>query len=247
MSTCFNVFSECVRAMRDCDLVHKEGAHDKEFHFQNWCQERLDRLHLNYDEPGRNRYPDFTLVDYPEGYEIKGLEYPGREADFDANSNVPCGVHNGRTIWYIFGRYPKSNGELEFPLTDLILCHGDFLNADHDYVHKNRHIKGFGTYGDIMIRDRKMYVVPTPFRLASGTSGLATLITPSELTPPDNTFIKVGDVTRIENDSLVAGYTFDLINNTIEPELIPNPSAGLVHHFTAWRLASQPKTPVSLG
>jgi len=38
----------------------------------------------------------------------------------------------------------------------LVICHGDFLNADHDYVHKNKSVKGFGTYGDILIRDRKM-------------------------------------------------------------------------------------------
>ena len=43
-------------------------------------------------------------------------------------------------------------------MLDLVVCHGDFLNADHDYVHKNKSVKGFGSYGDIMIRDRKMYV-----------------------------------------------------------------------------------------
>jgi hypothetical protein len=36
---------------------------------------------------------------------------------------------------------------------DLVVCHGDFLNADHEYVHKNKNVKGFGIYGDIMIRD----------------------------------------------------------------------------------------------
>lgn len=46
----------------------------------------------------------FGLVEKPEGYEIKGLAYPGREKDYDANSNVPTGFHNGRTIFYIFGR-----------------------------------------------------------------------------------------------------------------------------------------------
>jgi|SRR5829696_8936912 len=28
---------------------------------------------------------------------------------------------------------------------------------------------GFGSYGDILVRDRKMYVAPTPFALAEGT------------------------------------------------------------------------------
>jgi hypothetical protein len=61
----------------------------------------------------------------------------------------------------------------------LVICHGDFLNADHEYVHKNRSIKGFGSYGDIMIRDRKMYVAPTPFGLVTGVAHTQTLILPS--------------------------------------------------------------------
>jgi aminoglycoside phosphotransferase len=49
----------------------------------------------------------------------------------------------------------------QYPIIDLVICHGDFLNADHNYIHENKSVKGFGSYGDIMIRDRKMYVAPT--------------------------------------------------------------------------------------
>ncbi|GAN82214.1 hypothetical protein Aam_178_004 [Acidocella aminolytica 101 = DSM 11237] len=49
--------------------------------------------------------------------------------------------------------------------------HGDFLNADHNYAHKNKSVKGFGTYSDIMIRDRKMYVAPPPLRTDRGHRG----------------------------------------------------------------------------
>src|SRR6266496_6599421 len=38
----------------------------------------------NFDQPGRNTYPDFTMVHYTEGYEIKGLAYPGRWKNYDA-------------------------------------------------------------------------------------------------------------------------------------------------------------------
>jgi hypothetical protein len=58
----------------------------------------------------------------------------------------------------------------------MVICHGDFLNADHDYIHENKSVKGFGSYGDIMLRDRKMYVAPTPFAFTEGTTGLITLI-----------------------------------------------------------------------
>lgn len=77
-STCFTVFRKCAEAVADGKLIHRESARDKEYHFQNWCQSRLSETGLNYDEPRRSSYPDFTLVNYPEGYEIKGLEYPGR-------------------------------------------------------------------------------------------------------------------------------------------------------------------------
>lgn len=149
----FDVFSRCVEAIVGGKLIRRESSRDKEFHFQDWFADRLDETGADFDEPKRNKYPDFTAVGYAEGYETKGLEYPGREADYDANSQMPTGLHKGRTIFYVFGRYPKeASAESEYPVVDLVVCHGDFLNADHDYRHKNKNVKGFGSYGDIMIR-----------------------------------------------------------------------------------------------
>ena len=144
------------------------SARDKEFHFQNWFEARLRGLDVHFDSGGRNAYPDFSMVDHAEGYEVKGLAWPGRERNYDANSQAPTGLHNGRRIFYVFGRYPAdlrpyagaASGRPEYPVVDLVVCHGDFLNADHEYVHENKNVKGFGTYGDIMVRDRKMYVAP---------------------------------------------------------------------------------------
>lgn len=246
MSSCYDIYAECVRAMRDGELIISAGTKDKEFHFQNWFQARLVRLGLNFDTPGRNVYPDFRLVREPEGYEIKGLAWPGREKDFDANSQAPSGYHNGRTIFYVFGRYPaEAAGEPEYPVVDLVVCHGDFLNADHNYVHKNKNIKGFGSYGDIMIRDRKMYVVPTPFALTKGTTGVQTLILPDNF-PEDDRFEEVGRLTRVECATLVVGYKFDLRTNVLEAETIPNPSAGTEHRFIAYRMQGQGGSPVSM-
>ncbi|GAB1480257.1 hypothetical protein MASR2M74_28320 [Paracoccaceae bacterium] len=186
------------------------SAQDKEFHFQNWFEKRLERLSLNFDGQGRNTYPDFSLVKYTEGFEIKGLAWPGRERDYDSNSQVPTGHHNGREIFYVFGRYPadlkpyadQGNGRKQYPVVDLVLCHDDFLNADHNYVHKNKSVKGFGTYGGIMIRDRKMYVAPTPFALTEGTTGLMTLILPERM-GTDERYQEVGKLTCVESDYLV--------------------------------------------
>lgn len=252
-TTCFDVFEQCVKAVQVGELIESESEKDKEFHFQNWIKARLISLSLNFDEPGRNTYPDFRLVKFTEGYEVKGLKWPGRDASYDSNSQVPTGYHNGRQVFYVFGRYPadlspypkQSNGRRQYPVVDIVICHGDFLNADHNYVHKNKSVKGFGTYGDIMIRDRKMYVAPTPFALTEGTTGLMTLIVPERM-EPGSRFQKVGRLTRIEAKTLVVGYTFDLRTNELKAERVANPSAGTEHYFVAYRLADQTSKPVTM-
>jgi hypothetical protein len=97
--------------MQRAVLIQRISQSDKEFHFQNWMSARLDDADLQHDFIGRNSYPDFTLVHRPEGYEVKGLQWPGREASYDSNSRVPTGKHNGRTIYYAFGRYPASTDD----------------------------------------------------------------------------------------------------------------------------------------
>lgn len=253
MTTCFDVFEQCVLAVQAGELIESVSAKDKEFHFQNWFESRLVTLAFHFEGGGRNTYPDFSLVEYTDGYEIKGLAWPGRERDYDSNSQVPTGCHNGRQIFYVFGRYPadltpypkQDSGLRQYPVVDLVLCHGDFLNADHNYVHKNKHVKGFGTYGDIMIRDRKMYVAPTPFALTEGTTGLMTLIVPEGM-GPDDRYQEVGRLNRVEADTLVVGYAFDLRTNELKAERVPNPSAGTDHKFIAYRLVGQASKPVSI-
>ena len=233
-------FFRRIVAARDANrFIRRESRSDKEFHFQNWVRDRLAETSLHFQQGGRNTYPDFSMVEVTEGYEVKGLAYPGRVTDFDSNSQVPTGYHNGRSIFYVFGRYPAEPDSNEYPVTDLVLCHGDFLNADHEYVHENKSIRGFGSYGDLMIRDRKMYVVPTPFALARNLAHHFTLVLPTEAVPGDG-FEAIGDLVRVEAPQLVVAYTFDLRTNVLLPELVPNPSAGRKHSFRAWRLAGEP-------
>lgn len=254
MTTCYRVFKRLVEAADSGVFIESESDSDKEFHFQNWVAARLSEVPLNFDEPSRNTYPDFRLVDFPEGYEVKGLQSPGRIDTYDSNSQVPSGAHHGRRIFYVFGLYPQDmtpypkgpDNRRRYPLGDLVVCHGDFLNADHNYVHQNKHVKGFGTYGDIMIRDRKMYVPPTPFALTSGTGGLRTLIVPLDMATDDPAFQEVGRLTRIEANKVVVGYSFNLKTNDLIPELVDNPSAGMEHHFVAYRLTGAPSHSVSM-
>jgi len=244
-STITQVFARCVAAIGQGKLISRETKQDKEFHFQNWFLARLGETAFHHEQGGRNSYPDFRMVHFPEGFEVKGLAYPGREVTYDCNSQVPSGAHKGRTIFYIFGRYPKEPDGDSYPVLDLVICHGDFLNADHEYTHKNRGVRGFGSYGDIMIRDRKMYVAPTPFGIVSGVAHSQTLILPDGAEAADD-LKDVGHLIRREADRLVVAYSFDLRENTLAPETIPNPSAGREHAFRAWRLPDGSDEPVVL-
>jgi hypothetical protein len=251
MSVALDVFAKCVEAVQNGDLIESVSSKDKEFHFQNWFQNRLESLNLFFEASGRNTYPDFRMVNSADGFEVKGLAWPGRERDYDCNSQVPSGFHNGRQIFYVFGRYPADlsqysiEGRRCYPVIDLVICHGDFLNADHEYVHRNKNIKGFGSYGDLMIRDRKMYVAPTPFSLTDGTTGLMTLILP-ETIEVDDRFQQVGQLVRVEAEDIVVGYKFDLQTNELIAEKVENPTAGTFHRFNAYRLRGQTSKSVSM-
>jgi len=233
--TALIIFNRCVEAIRNGSLIERVSTTDKEFHFQNWFKARLEEMALNFEVGGRNSYPDFRMVATTEGYELKGLAYPGRYANFDSNSQVPSGFHNGRIVYYVFGRYPKKPDGDTYPVLDLVVCHGDFLNADHQYEHKHKDVKGFGSYGDVMIRDRKMYVVPTPFHLVEGVAHQQTLIVPANM-KTGKKFIKVGELQRREAAELIVGYAFDLQTNELVPKKVPNPGAGREHVFHAWRV-----------
>lgn len=245
MSLVCTIFKECVQAIRDGKLIEREGRNDKEFHFQNWFEARLNNIGENYDSPGRNTYPDFKLVRHTEGYELKGLAYPGRDADYDCNSQLPCGEHNGRDVFYVFGRYPTNPDGNSYPVLDLVVCHGSFLNADNTYEHKNKSFRGFGSYGDILVRDRKMYVAPTPFSLAEGTAHHRTLILPAEMSVQDG-LTEIATLTRREVERMIVAYNFDMRTNELTTDLVPNPNAGREHVFKAYRMEGDPMTPVNL-
>jgi hypothetical protein len=240
-SSVSEIFRRIVRAHKSSQFIHRESRSDKEFHFQNWVKRRIAETGLQFEQGGRNSYPDFRMVHMAEGFEIKGLAYPGREATFDSNSQVPTGYHNGRVIYYIFGRYPADPDGNEYPVTDIVLCHGDFLNANHEYEHENKSVRGFGTYGDISIRDRKMYVVPTPFALAANLAHFMTLILPAKANPGGG-FELVADLSRKEAPQLVVAYNFDLRTNELVADVLPNPNAGRKHLFRAWRLKGESGT-----
>lgn len=51
------IFLECERARAQGDLIQRDSASDKEYHFQNWVGDRIAACQLASDELGRNTYP----------------------------------------------------------------------------------------------------------------------------------------------------------------------------------------------
>lgn len=206
---------------------------------------RLAETDRNFEEATRNSYPDLRLVHDAQGFEVKGLAAPGRDKSYDCNSQVPTGLHNGRDIFYVFGRYPNDDSQ-EVPISDLVIVHGDFLNATHNYEHKNLSLPGFGTYGDLLLRDRKMYVAPTPYSLLEGVVGRRTLVVPKGQGVSNEYLCHVGDLARTEVEEMLVGYSFDLETNELTGHWSPNPYAGYRHEFATYRISADSPDGVSL-
>ncbi|HEY5209808.1 MAG TPA: hypothetical protein VIJ42_10220 [Stellaceae bacterium] len=106
-STIADFFRLVIKARDGNVFIHRESRQDKEFHFQNWVKARLTELDMPFDQGGRNSYPDFTMVPITEGYEVKGLAYPGRDMSFDSNSQVPTGYQRRTRFVRQFGGLAK--------------------------------------------------------------------------------------------------------------------------------------------
>lgn len=240
------IFLSLAHGFHNTVPIVRASQQDKEYHFQNWVKRRITAAGLEFEELSRHGYPDFVLKGHKSGYEVKGLAYPGRDRDFDCNSQLPLAVHDGNTVYYIFGRYPASKDN-EFPVFDLVLCAASFLNSETENSNTNQSFRGAGSYGDILIRDRRMYVCATPYALAEGTTGHATLILedgqgniPAQLTC-------VGQLQRVEASEVVTGYSFDLKSNTLSSDKEPNPNAGRARTFLAYQVVGQTGNPVTLA
>jgi nitrogen fixation protein FixH len=72
-----------------------------------------------------------------------------------------------------------------------------------------------------------------------------TMILPERM-GTDTRYQEVGKLTRVESETLVVGYTFDLRTNELKAERVPNPKAGTRHQFVAYRLSDQAGKPVKM-
>ncbi|MGO9321308.1 MAG: hypothetical protein ACLQBY_10985, partial [Solirubrobacteraceae bacterium] len=222
------------------------SASDKEYGFQDWVRDRLVATGLGFQEGGRNGYPDLKLMDTPDGFEVKSLRHPGRVETMDTNSRPPGGFHDDREIYYVFGRYLRDPANsMSGQVRDLVLYHGDLVDPSRDYEHKNRSFKTFGRYGDVMIRDRKMYVPKTAQGILSGLDDELTLVLPASAGELKGLSI-INTVVRHEAGELVRRYVFDFERNSLTTETKPNPAAGEGHAFNVYRPEGREGAAVAL-
>jgi hypothetical protein len=234
MTSVWEVLRASTRAI-EAGVPTSRTPDDKEFHFQRWFADRIREAGFETPEAGRNTYPDFPISGLQEAYEVKGITQRSREGDFDCNSALPSGTHEGSDVYYAFGRYQNVRQGGESPLVlDIAIVHGSFLNAGGDYVADNKSMRVVGSYGDVLLRDRKMYVAYTPYRLLANTKDRCTLVTPADWPNPPTDIREVGAFTRVEADEILIGYEADLRENTLTGKFEPNPNARRPHAFRAW-------------
>ena len=238
------IFLSLAHGFHNSVPIVRASQQDKEYHFQNWVERRITAAGLKFQKLGRHGYPDFILSEHPSGYEVKGLAVPGRTADFDCNSQLPLALQDGRAVYYVFGRYPNSTS-LEFPVHDLVLCSASLLNAETVNTNTNQSFRGAGSYGDILIRDRRMYVSPTPYALMPETVGNATLVLEGDSTPIPPQLRKVGQLERTEAPDVVTGYSFDFATNQLASQRASNASAGASHHFNLYRISAHSEPAIT--
>jgi len=248
LSAPLKIFLSLAHGFHNSVPIVRASQQDKEYHFQNWVERRIAAAGLQFEKLGRHVYPDFVLSEHPSGYEVKGLAVPGRIADFDCNSQLPLAFQDGKTVYYIFGRYPSSTS-LEFPVHDLVLCSASLLNAETVNTNTNQSFRGAGSYGDILIRDRRMYVSPTPYALMPETVGHATLVLEDNSSPVPPQLRKVGQFHRTESPEVVTGYSFDFATNKLTSQRASNASAGTIHLFNLYRIReySEPESTSTAG
>jgi hypothetical protein len=242
-----NFLVACDEAVTAGRLIRRLSQRDKEYAVQDWISDRLGECGVDYVQNGRNTYPDFWINQQGQhlvGIESKGLTFPGRARTFDGNSRLASGEHDGAPVYYAFARYPKTRNS-EYAVSDLVVFHSDLLNPPSEYTHENKNVPVFGGYADVMIRDRKMYVLKTPYELLDGLANAVTFIAPAN-EPVVDGLTPVGSIKRVEAEETAVAYRFDLRTNELEVEMGPNPTAGKRHTFTAYQKRST-GTPVTLA
>lgn len=235
-----NIFLAAHQAVAAATHMKPRSKNDKEYFPQDWFADRVKSLNLPYEPQGRNSYPDFWVGNAAtapaEGYEIKSLSFskgkPARK-DYDCNSSIPSGTKDGKDVFLVFFLYTGSGADPR-PVQSLCIAHGNLINADHEVAaaHVNEAIKGFGSYGEGFIRNRKMYVFAHPLTIDPSGLGRCRLIVPSEWKVSHGDLRKVGTLNRTVASTSLVSYSIHLDGVTkASKNMNPRGDAGVVRAF----------------
>lgn len=236
------IFLEMANAIKQGRSMLPRSANDKEYFAQDWFSDRVKATGLEAMQQGRNSYPDFWVSDVhiTEGYEIKSLSFAnGRPArrDIDFNSTIPSGKKGDNECFLVFFLYTGS-GSNPRPVHTVSLVHGDLINSDHALAdaHINVSITQFGSYGNGFIRNRKMYVLPTPITIDPTGIGKVRLITPQNWNIQHSQLTNVGKITMRVADESISQYTIDMLGGKPVTEMKKNVNAGEEKHFDVFEV-----------
>jgi len=237
-TNCVKIFLKMVDSVKKEVPMKPRSANDKEYFAQDWFADRLEDAGVEFQQQGRNSYPDFLLLspEPQEGYEVKSLALtrgkPARR-DIDFNSTIPSGKKDGLDIFLVFFLYTGSRSDLR-KVHSFSLAHADLINSDHQVAdeHVNVAIHDFGSYGDGFIRNRKMYVFPHPVTIDPHGIGSHRLIVPSDWSLDTPHLRPVATIEREIAAEAIESYTIRLYGRG-EAQVNQRPSmeAGTVRRF----------------
>lgn len=227
----------------------KRSKDDKEYHIQDWVEQRAIEAGCETKVQGRNSYPDFwmSLDDTTIGNEVKSLAHysNGRPArrDVDFNSTAPQPRVNSRDCFLTFVLYRQESSDtpLHGRVTTLCLTDISLLNADRDFLALNLSVKQFGSYGDGMIRNRRMYRFLHPVTLLEGFGieirDRSTLILPESsldrVEASRDGLVKIGSIERTTVPQRLASYRVNVRTGEIQPTFVEQQPQS-VHRFEVW-------------
>jgi len=210
-----DIFCEMAQACRRGVRMKPRSLNDKEYFAQDWFIERLNAVGVEYEQQGRNSYPDFWVGGSQdvEGYEIKSLAVvkgkPARTT-IDFNSTIPSGRKEGRDVFLVFFLYEGTGAERA--VHSVSVAHGDLINSDHALAdeHLNVAVHDFGAFADGFIRNRKMYVFPHPITIDPTGLARLRLIVPTSWKMADRRLKRVRRIERKVAAQTVDRYTIRL-------------------------------------
>jgi hypothetical protein len=210
-----DIFCEMAEACRRGVRMKPRSRNDKEYFAQDWFIDRLKAIGVEYEQQGRNSYPDFWVGGAKdiEGFEIKSLAFvngkPARTT-IDFNSTIPSGRKQARDVFLVFFLYEGTGTERT--VHSVSVAHGDLINSDHALAdeHLNVAVHDFGAFADGFIRNRKMYVFPHPITIDPTGLAQVRLIVPVSRRMTDRRLKRVLRIERTVAAQTIDRYTIRL-------------------------------------